>query len=273
MRKSQIGYDGDHYAWNPGGCGCSGGCDYCWARGCGKRMQCEQCKNFEVHLHAKRLDEPAKRKKPCFVLVNFTCDTFDKKRSEFDMGAIIAAAGLADHHTYIWLTKNPGRLAKVMGYFHDVTPPNWYLGLTLTNDDDARQKLDRFRQIPGKKWISYEPAHTSLNWACSTIEGEWEGVIVGHDNRRGAPGTRAESFDYIRRTVRECVESGIRIYIKQLWLYQCVDCGKPMGPVNGVPKQCECGCGKAKAKLVTNPEHYPECARHRQLPWAKEKQG
>ena len=65
------------YAWNPGGMGCSNGCDGCWARAIAKRnIHCDDCRAFRVHLHEERLCEPVNTKTARLVLVNFTCDSF-----------------------------------------------------------------------------------------------------------------------------------------------------------------------------------------------------
>lgn len=73
MNKTGIPYL--DYVVNPGGYGCSKGCDGCWARRDalrrGKAIGCKQCENFEVHFHPKRLGEPAKRKKPAVIGVQF----------------------------------------------------------------------------------------------------------------------------------------------------------------------------------------------------------
>ena len=67
MNKTGIPYL--DFGWNPGGCGCSNGCDGCWARvkvapRVGRINDCDDCKNFRVHFHPERLGDPAKRKKP-----------------------------------------------------------------------------------------------------------------------------------------------------------------------------------------------------------------
>ena len=273
-----IGRDGvKPSSWNPGGFSCSTKCDYCFSRAQVKRngsgVKCQKCRNNEVHLHAERLGQPAATKNPKLVLVNFTCDTFDRERSDADIGTIIAAAGLADQHTYVWLTKNPGRMARVMGYFHETAPDNWYIGLTLTDQDSADAKLGDFLQIPGKKWVSYEPAHGGIEFTkmgliecptcgdgerwtnagygtyshrCFRCDGEQtyhgiQGIVVGHDNRRGAPGT--DTLDHIHRAVEQCAEANVNCYVKQLWI---------------------------DGKLRKDPEYFPEWTQHRQLPWEKE---
>jgi protein gp37 len=130
MPKSNIGYrglgaDGKpvewYYGWNPGGFGCSGGCDGCWSKAMTARFQnrptetavCEQCRRFEVHLHPERLGLPAATKKPGVVLVNFTCDTFDPSRAELEVRQIGKAALAAPWHNYVWLTRNAVRLRQL----------------------------------------------------------------------------------------------------------------------------------------------------------------
>jgi len=115
MRRSRIGYTSktvpEYYSWNPGGFGCSGGCEGCWSRKMASRMQCDRCLAFEVHLHSERLSQPAKTKKPGFVLVNFTCDTFDKLRPDAEIKQMWDLMFAAPQHTFILLTQQPARMA------------------------------------------------------------------------------------------------------------------------------------------------------------------
>ena len=43
-----------------------------------------------------------------------------------------------------------------------------------------------------------------------------EGVISGHDNRPGAPGT--DTLEHIRGTIAQCKAAGVRYWTKQVWL-------------------------------------------------------
>ena len=228
MNKSKIGYTNDQYGnepgkvpvygWNPGGFGCTGGCKCCWARPLGKRQahNCEKCANFEVHIHPERLPWPAKKKKPGVVLVNFTCDTWDPARSGMlERDAMLEAAHQAPHHTYVWLTQHPERIKWLTP-----APPNWYFGCTIRTQAEADERLPIFLDIPGNLWLSMEPL-----WGAIAVNdeqagarlasyGNLKGIIVGHDNRRRAPGT--DTLDHIRSVVQQCKAAGVSVYVKQI---------------------------------------------------------
>jgi len=234
-------------AWNPCGFGCSKGCDGCWAKAMAPRMSavCQYCADFRVHLHKERLDWPSRRRKPCTILVNFTCDTFDAFRPRGELARMLAAADAAPQHTFIWLTKNPELMAIWAEGTDYASNGNWYFGVTIRDQADWDAKRQDFLSISGKKWISYEPAQGGVDWsaACSASSSVGLvpicGIIVGHDNRRGAPGT--DTLDHIYSTVAQCAAAGVAAYVKQLWI---------------------------DGTLRHRPEYFPEELRLRQLPWA-----
>lgn len=100
---------------------------------------------------------------------------------------------------------------------------NIYHGLTIRTQAEADQKLAVFLQIPGKLWLSLEPLWGDVA-LCDPRIGAWipsygdrvKGVIVGHDNRRGAPGT--DTLRHVRSVVKQCRAGGIPVYVKQLWI-------------------------------------------------------
>jgi len=279
MGLSRIGYTNDkvteYFAWNPFGAGCSRGCPDCWARACAKRMKCPDCRAFIPHVHPERMDWPSQRKKPSFVLCNFTNDWLDAERPPWDIGPMARAMFDAARHTYITLTQRPRRLQDWA-----LTPLDIYHGLTIRNQRQADERRPDFLQIPGNLWISFEPAEEEVGWyewldAYEDTGGEPEcdysnlrGIIVGHNNRRGAPGT--EMIEHIRNTVEQCVTAGVAVYVKQIWTWYCPHCGR--APMRGGPRFC-LGCGREQKCRLLRASHpaeyalYPEWARHRELPW------
>ncbi len=313
MTKSKIGYTNDkvtwYYGWNPGGMGCSGGCECCWARKLAKRMACPICEAFGVHIHGERQAWPSSAKKAGVVLVNFTCDTWDKKRPAWEIRHMYDGARLGPQHTYVWLTQQPKRLRReAPGY----AAPNWYFGLTIRTQAEADERLPVFLDMPGNKWISYEPAWEAVDFGlwksdcdcCERRSSRWirlhgrvradvpkegyvaragiyraesnrhgalsvqtqggllgikpreyeclaapKGIIVGHDNRRGAPGT--DTLDNIRSVVRQCKAAGVPVYVKQIFLDH--------------PEW-----GESLFLRASKPEEYalyPPDLQHRDLPW------
>jgi len=268
MNRSQIGYDGEHFACNSGGTACSNNCPGCWSRlKVAPRMQCRECRDNVVHLHPERLKKMVARKKPATILHNFTCDTFDKQRPMVEIGTILSSAVDAPQHTHIFLTQQTDIDDRWQQYF--TRRPNWYFGCTIRDQQDAAERLGDFLEITGNRWISYEPAWEGIPWveaaacvhcggtgachdpytneacecqACGGVGIERhfvEGIIIGHDNRKGAPGT--DTLNHIYSAVEQAKAAGIKIYIKQLWV---------------------------AGKFCKKAEQFPADLRLRELPWS-----
>ncbi|HUT60581.1 MAG TPA: DUF5131 family protein [Phycisphaerae bacterium] len=311
LKRSRIGYNGTgadgrpverYYGWNPGGFGCSMKCDGCWALALGRRLgKCPKCKRGEVHLHRERLCQPANTKRPGVVLVNFTCDTFDEGRPDADVQAILDAT--VEKHTNVFLTKNPSRMKcfALTGEWED----EHYLGCTIRNQADADEKMAHILSIPGKKWLSLEPLWNRAiiaPWLCLTKDGtNWarradmpgtfyppiEGVLIGHDNRPGAPGT--DTLAHIRSCVEQCKAAGVNWWVKQIWAQVCDRCGRVAdasvfgeGAIRG--KYCahseglgDCVDGLVRPRLLraSHPSEYalfPEDLKSGRLPWSAPKE-
>ncbi len=248
MTKSKIGYVNEQvpwsYGWNPGGASCSANCPDCWSRANvkrwtsdGKYAGCEKCASNVVHLHPERLEQPAKTKKPGVVLCNFTCDVNDPARPWAHRKLIFEAMEEAPWHTYVTLTKNADQMradANTSGQGHRMRD-NLYRGLTIPDQRAADEKLPVFLPIPGKLWLSLEPLGSSLDFACRDLakacyppphnhcmDGNCTnkssalcGVIVGHNNTFGQPGT--DTLEHIRSVVKQCKAARVAVYVKQLW--------------------------------------------------------
>ena len=290
LTRSNIGYVGPDgvkpYSWNVGGFGCSNiaDCPGCYAKAMCRRSRCPDCAAFKVHSHPERLCEPANTRKPGVVLVDFLSDWCDPNRPDEDWFAVMLAYATAQDrgHVYVTLTKQVSRLKALLGSIPGMTDDDMFHGLTIRHQQDADAKLPVFLSIPGKLWISYEPAwgpvnfqyirtgpdqpmhgHPDVTWhPCGNalrkpkspepgaeviVPARWhgiEGMIIGHDNRRGAPGT--DTLDHIRDAVRQCKAAGVKVYCKQIW-------------------------HKGKLLRANHPEEYaqyPHDLKWRQLPWS-----
>jgi len=301
LKRSDIGYLGigadgrpitEAYACNPGGFGCTGGCDGCWSRECyGRKVsKCEKCRNFEVHLHPERLCEPANTKTPRLVLLNFTCDTFDEERPAYpDLVCLFESMRAASHHQYILLTQNANR----MKYPAAQRPfcENWYWGLTIRNQQDADERLGDFLGIPGKKWVSYEPGQSEVDWSkylaeprtavAQEIRGVFgphaarpriQGVIIGHDRRKGAPGT--DTVSHIYSCIEQCKAAGVNFWTKQVWQSVCLECGDRF---EGCHEFCPFCKRPVRSKLLhaSKPDEFalfPKDLKGGRLPWSAPKE-
>ena len=248
---------------------------------------------------------------------------------------MLSAARDAPQHTYVWLTKQPQNVAP---FNHGAASfgrcDNWYLGLSICNQEQADAKLPAFLGIPGKRWLSLEPLWGAVDiglWkatcdCCERRASRWirllgrvsadipgeaargytanagiylaesnqhgalsvhtpggllgvkpheceylaapQGVIVGHDNRRNAPGT--DTLDHVRDVVQQCVRAGVPVFVKQLWMDTCPECSRTYPPGTAAEAEyCDdCGIGKLRPKLWHDPEAFPEDLRYRDLPWS-----
>ena len=153
-----------------------------------------------------------------------------------------------------------------------------YRGLTVRNQAEADDLLDDFMLYRGKLWVSCEPMQERIEWPlcepkaspdedtpfgweeCGCGCGWWvglshrnkpcirrlAGIIVGHDNRRGALGT--DTTDHILDTVGQCHAAGVRVFVKQLWS----------------------GGRLLRASHPAEYAMYPDWARNNVLPWQEE---
>ncbi len=264
MRKSKINYRGigadgqpvdDYYSWEPCGYGCTANCDGCWARTQARRQRqnCPDCADFKIHVHDERLDEPLRTKKPGVVLTCFHGELFDRDRhfdhAGYPIYKILATVHRSPRHTFVFLTKRPAIMRKYAAYPDGANPNRWY-GLSICNQPQADEKLPIFLQILGNLWLSIEPLWGEINFdeVCENIPLPFKdyirGVIVGHDNRRGAPATN--SLTPVYSIVEQCEAAGIPVFVKQIWV---------------------------KGKLCRDPNDFPKYLRRRNLPWSMPKAG
>jgi len=251
MPKSNIGYKNDqvteYYGWNPCGYGCSRGCDGCWAKKWAARglAKCEMCKKFQVHVHPNRMRQPEDTKIVGVVLANFCNDWLDPQRESRWIDSMMEMMlGRAPWHHYVTLTKNAKRLRRLimaMSWPVGWDAANISHGLSVCNQEMADQLATFSDEQLKRMWISFEPLWEAVKfwWMTPVATARHiRGAIVGHDRRKGAPGT--ETLEWVRQIVKQCDITMTPVYVKQLWI---------------------------DGKLVTDAEKFPVDLRRRNLPW------
>ncbi|MFA5866885.1 MAG: DUF5131 family protein [Actinomycetota bacterium] len=148
---------------NPLGWGCYGPggyketprpCSYCYAREFAARnlRGCELCHQFIPHWHQEQLEKPAHWRKPRTIFVQSMGDLFHAETPKAHIDATLAACHATPRHTYMFLTKNPGRYK--LFDFSD----NCRLGTTITNNDDAYRAQELWEATSGvNAFVSLEP--------------------------------------------------------------------------------------------------------------------
>jgi protein gp37 len=178
--------------WNPVW-GCFTGCDYCYARKIAKRFYKKitqrELKNGFINSdnHLKKLhnfspvwlESNFQRnfpKKPSRIFVNSMSDIHWWDDRWIDR--VVSKIKKYPQHTFIFLTKF---------YYSSKFPPNCWLGWTVTNEKELRDKGGTHGDIirhPNKTFLSIEPISGDIGIEFGNIV-DW--VIVGAEtgNRKG----------------------------------------------------------------------------------------
>lgn len=265
---------------------CSPGCDHCWAAGIERRfgdgwLSLKDGRfNGRVRPHPDRLSIPLKRRKPTVYAV--WNDLFHEAVPDYFIDRAFAAMALCPRHTFLVLTKRPERMlawfsydkacrvradrvSEACGDHFSLDPeaddptdkwplPNVYPGLTVCNPAEADEKIPRFLQVPGKKFLSLEPLLGPIKLLQYLIRGECidrcpegndcsecdpgfasqffdhqiDAVILGGET---GPGARPMHPDWVRSVRDQCSAAGVPFFFKQWGEYLPADqAGCPCGP-------------------------------------------
>lgn len=223
--------------WNPvTGCSkVSEGCRHCYAEMMAKRFWGER--NFsDVQCHEERLGDPLKWKKPARIFVNSMSDLFHHDVPIGFIAGVWSSMLVADHHTFIVLTKRPKRMLDVVSklhsdhYFYTNHLPNVWLGVSVEDQVTADERIPLLLQTPAaKRVVSIEPAlgPVSLqgwdgkyqrNYLGSegikdrTKRGPIDWVIMGGES---GPGARPMHKNWAYNVLDQCQEAEVPFFFKQ----------------------------------------------------------
>lgn len=170
--------------WNPvTGCSkVSEGCRNCYAERLWPRLRAMgntvfKDRNFnDVACHHERLEKPLEWKKPRRIFVNSMSDLFHEDVPEKFIIDVFSVMAEAWNHTFMILTKRPGRMKEVLNsptIMNDVwlqtttglsaekpvwPLPNVWLGVSVENQAAADERIPLLLQTPAAvRFISAEP--------------------------------------------------------------------------------------------------------------------
>lgn len=195
---------------------CSPGCGDetgggCWALGMEKRFG----RSGPVTVHPERLDIPLRRKKPTVWAIwndfghedvpqNFIYDVMD-------------TVSHCPQHIFLALTKRPQNIY----YKQFENFPNFWLGVTVCNQEEADEKIPLLLQIPAAvRWVSIEPmlgpvdlfdAFGGYDQSLGMSESvDW--IVLGGES---GPGARPMHPDWVRSVRDQCQAAGVPFFFKQ----------------------------------------------------------
>lgn len=160
--------------------------------------------------------------------IQFMGDLFDHQiLDEFAM-TVFDCLRQASLHSYFLLTKQASRMvdfaekhyARYMPFLSDV-----YWGASIIDQTNADRMIPELLEIPGKKWISYEPALDKVWFGPDLYQFSW--LVVGGHN---SPARYPCKLEWVESAVDEARSAGIPVYVKQIH----VD-GKLVHDINNFP--------------------------------------
>lgn len=222
-------------SWSPV-TGCtkiSPGCKNCYAERMSKRLAGRfgypAVDSFRVTLHPDKLDQPFKWKKPRRIFVCSMGDLFHDDVPINFIHRVFHAAENAPQHTYLFLTKRPKRMAEIIKnhwWINKPRFPNWWLGVTAENQEQADKRIPILLQIPAAvRFVSVEPLLSAVDIGRYLLDnddldlsGGWpqpDGlnfVIAGGES---GPGARPCHPDWVRSLRDQCQEASVPFMFKQ----------------------------------------------------------
>jgi len=268
---------------------CSPGCAHCWSAAQrhrfysrkrfleGKLTNTEWPKigqfNGNIITHSDRLSRFNKKKPTVFAVRH---DLFRESVSDDFYSSAAKAMMINIYHTYLLLTKRPQVLLNRFNSARRgdpaeemISPKHIYFGLTVCNQQEWDKNKDIFLQVPGKKFVSHEPALERISYGeCLCLV---DCLISGGETGSGARPSHPNIF---RSDRDQCAAAGVPFFFKQWGEWAPARCQKVEGFVNHTNGHYwlefdpECGSyikkiGRKKAGRLLDGRTHDE------LPWRK----
>jgi protein gp37 len=203
------------WSWNPV-VGCKHGCPYCYARGIAQRFY----GNFEPQFLPERLEMPFNTKPPTLsenasqvdkigstnVFVCSMADLFGEWVPQEWIDAVLDAVRRSPQWNYIFLTKNPARLATIEW------PVNAWVGTTVDTQARVLPALEAMSNVSAEvRFISCEPLAEHVVFPDFQAI-DW--LIIGGYGE-STPGNPEQPLaEWVKELEYEAVKAGIGVYGK-----------------------------------------------------------
>ena len=237
--------------WNPV-TGCtpvSEGCAHCYAKRMASRLRGRYGypadEPFRVTVHDDRMAQPISWRKHRRVFVCSMGDLFHQDVDAQTLGFVFAMMSLCRRHTFMVLTKRPGRMHEMINgrylrieteIIHRVNVlrhgldapsemegwplPNVWLGVTAENQTRADERIRVLLETPAaRRFVSVEPMLGAVDLLdymrgygrfYSSTALDW--VICGAET---GPGARPMNLDWARDLRDQCVAARVPFFFKR----------------------------------------------------------
>jgi protein gp37 len=197
------------WTWNPV-VGCKHGCPYCYARGIAERFM----GHFKPTFYPERLVAPRNMTIPeekangmRNVFVCSMADLFGEWVPQEWIDAVMAEVKNASQWNFIFLTKNPARLADVRW------PPNAWVGATVDCQERVKPTIQAFKKIKARvRFISCEPLREPINFHEGLDNVNW--LIVGGWSEGTRIRTEPPKWQWVESLLNQARKAGGLVYFK-----------------------------------------------------------
>lgn len=249
------------HTWNPV-TGCRHNCDYCYARrgvgrfkpkaterpanpdtikeepeaaGCyrlngttrlidagGHERVCQYPVGFAPALYEYKLDQPERRLIPSRIFVSSMGDLFGSWVPDAWIDEVFAACKRAPQHTYLFLTKNPGRYAELYDAGKLPLEKNFWYGGSATSAEQFDVVHEAMGELPGKvkSFLSLEPLTKDIaeakRWRALPsycLHGYFKWLIIGGMTGPGSK-HRQPHREWVEKIVEQAREECVPIFMK-----------------------------------------------------------
>lgn len=216
--------------WNPV-TGCtkvSEGCRNCYAELMASRFWKDR-KFTDVRCHPERLGQPLDWGKPSRVFVNSMSDLFHKDVPFEFIDEVFHIMRVAEHHTFMVLTKRPEIMLKFIDWQKkntvkfdwEAAHKNVWLGVSVENQKTADQRIPLLLQTPAAvRFVSCEPLLGEVDlkgwiykngmWVNGQNRINW--VIVGGESGKNA---RPMDESWVQKIQHQCILAHVPFFFKQ----------------------------------------------------------
>lgn len=245
MQKTKIEWC--DATWNPV-TGCQHGCEYCYARRIARRFggasethnneTCHECQwvteadggehildtpvfdydrghkapfpfEFDPTFHIYRLLEPQRTQKPQTIFVCSMGDLFGPWVPDEWIQSVFDVCLTAQQHTYLFLTKNPGRYVALAQAGRLPLESNFWYGSTVTGPEDPF-----FYHKDAQTFLSMEPMLEEFNPADYSGSFDWQmWIILGAMTGPGSKDHQPKK-EWVETVVREARKIGLPVFMK-----------------------------------------------------------
>ena len=113
-------------------------------------------RGFDLTLHADRLDQPLRRKKPTFSFVGSMADRFHEGAPDAFIERVLAVARRTPRHTDPLLTQRAERPPRF--FANRPVSNNVWLSVTVEDRRDGLPRLAHLRRVPARvRFLAVEP--------------------------------------------------------------------------------------------------------------------